>query len=318
MKFYKSTDVEKFLDGYGVEYRYDDRVAIDAIDHAASIKNQARHVPLDRDHVRAIHEAAQRDVPFPPVILYHGPRDRYVVIDGNHRVQEVRDNGAGIVSAYIVSVETSMETVMDMTMGANPQLNGKGADDDDRRRHAIALVDRGHTYVQAALIVGVKKDTVTKWARAERAKRGLRARKVRPTVINALSDTRLLMEGLDRHIADEAVPDDVLHPLVEFVATAPTNDAVAEALKLIGPMIAQPEEALAALEGCKSKAKAPHRKPSGKSTTPSEFAQFMMHARAIVPMSPERIMATAPPDRRNEIADLALDLRITLGKLMER
>jgi hypothetical protein len=194
-------DIEKWLDDRGAQYELYTEISIELIDVARSLKNQARvESPLIQPQVDTYAEAMERGDKFPPIVLYPIGSDKYVVVDGNHRVAGAIEAGLKGLPAYVLDVKTPAALVTILTFEANTR-HGMPASREDRAQHAIFLIrNASETVKNAAARMNLPEHYLSKkWSEARADERARRA-KIPPGVWHDLSysaRTRLNTIGAD-------------------------------------------------------------------------------------------------------------------------
>ena len=305
--FAASTDVERWIESFGVAYEMFESVPIEVVDKEASLQNQARRHPLDRDVALVYGQAMKAGAVFPPVVGYfNGPT--IVLVDGNHRREGSEIAGAQFLSVYVLDLEPASPTINDMVASANATLNGYGATDEERIRHAISRVDAGASIKAAARLCAVKESTLKNNLDAERVVRhserfglGRQARQIPQHYAVALA------RRIDQFASDElrailaaagsAKNRDEFKSLVMDVSDAEESDR----LKLISRFCDE-------RSGINTKVRKPQE------SRPAYV--FKMHASAIAKETPESIVATCPPDQLPALKNLAEQLRFITSRIV--
>jgi ParB-like chromosome segregation protein Spo0J len=167
-------DIEKWLEDKLVKFVFDPKFQTVNIDEQASLKNQARFEPLHPENVARYAEAMARGDQFPPLVIHQLENGLYRVDDGNHRYQAYKRNNIDHIPVYVLHPDTTDETIRVITFEANAR-HGEPPSDEERRRHAIYLVDNGMTNVTAASIVNLPVSSVNRAVSHERADRRARS-----------------------------------------------------------------------------------------------------------------------------------------------
>lgn len=137
----KSEQVELWLKGHGVtKFDYEENIALGAIDEEASLRNQARvFEALDDEQIVLYAQAMTEGDEFPPIVVIKRPRTpKYIIIDGNHRMQAAKLADKKGLSAYVVK-DASPAQVMVLTYDANTK-HGKPTSLKERIVQAAWLV----------------------------------------------------------------------------------------------------------------------------------------------------------------------------------
>lgn len=148
-------DIEHELtEQYHVDWRYVSGVKPTQFDQDKSLHNQARFEPIDQPTVDLYTEAVKRGDHFPAVLAYRpGPRQRYVIIDGNHRLAAHIAAGV-VVDIYEIDRDTHPHTIALLTFASNTH-HGKPTSESERVHQAIWLIDSGASINNAAAAVSI-------------------------------------------------------------------------------------------------------------------------------------------------------------------
>ena len=150
--------IEEYLLSKGVDFVFHPSVGTDQFDAEKSLRNQARLLaPLDQARVEQYSEAMRRGERFPPVIA-HGSPSKYVIADGNHRLNAARLAKKPVAMYHIVG---DARTIVLITFEANTR-HGLPTNEDERIQHALYLLDNGATIPEAAAALSVTKRLVEK------------------------------------------------------------------------------------------------------------------------------------------------------------
>lgn len=199
----QDTRVEALLDSYGVT-EYDlRRVQLAQVDIEAGIRNQARYQALDEEWVILVAEAMERTPrEVGPVLLWKQPRhSKLIPLDGNHRLA-----GAGLLElrawdAYVVNQDLSRLQVLSITFAAN-RGHGKPTSLRERLDQALLLVAEGASHADAAAVLALPVDRVSKRVALDRL-RGRLQRLGMGQVAERL--TQHTMQRLDSVVSDEVL-----------------------------------------------------------------------------------------------------------------
>lgn len=137
-----SDEVEAWLTKRAVKFKRPATIDIDLIDEKASQKNQARADGVTKSVVDKYIDALRNGDLFPPVVVYKRG-DRYIIIDGNHRLTASKRYGAKKIWVYEANPSSS-ELIELLTAEANSR-HGYGVASDWRARQAVYLVSLGHS-----------------------------------------------------------------------------------------------------------------------------------------------------------------------------
>jgi hypothetical protein len=142
--------IEKTLADKGITYELTN-IDISLFDVARSQANQARiQSPLNNSTVETYVAAMSRGDEFPPVLAYKMARtERYVIIDGNHRLASALSAGLKTLWAYVVAPGTSAEMITVLTYEANTK-HGLPTSEAERARHAVYLIENAGETIKAA------------------------------------------------------------------------------------------------------------------------------------------------------------------------
>ena len=148
-------DVEHELTNkYHAKWTFVSGVSPDKFDLDKSLHNQARFEPIDEKTVQLYTEAVKRGDNFPAVIAYRpGARQRYVIIDGNHRLS-AHTNADAPLDVYEIDRDTDPRTIALMTFAFNTK-HGRPTSEQERIVQAIYLVDNGASLEAAASSVNI-------------------------------------------------------------------------------------------------------------------------------------------------------------------
>lgn len=156
----RSVEVEKWIDGYGVQHELILDVSIaGGIDVDTSQHNQGRFTALDPEVVDRYTANLLDGQTLPPIVTYRARDGRLVTIDGNHRVAaheaaSKEDGQFGAIAAYVVR-DASPSTIATMTVEANVR-HGKPIDNQERVAAAVWHVSsNGLTVAEACGRLGI-------------------------------------------------------------------------------------------------------------------------------------------------------------------
>jgi hypothetical protein len=307
--FAASSDVERWIESFGVEYELFDGVPLDVIDKQASLRNQARRNPLNRDVAMVYAQAMKAGAIFPPVVGYFNGAS-IILVDGNHRFAGAESAGAEVIAVYVLDLNSGAPSINDMVASANATLNGLGATDEERIRHAISRVDGGMSVTNAARMCGVKDSTLKNNLDAERVVRhserfglGRQARQIPQHYAIALA------KQIDRFSSDE---------LRAVLAAADVAKNRSEYRTLVRDAAAASDEdrlaVIASFCDERTAINSPKKTRKPQETKPANV--FKMHAAAIVKETPAAILATCPPDQVDGLKKLAEELRFIASRIV--
>lgn len=150
--------IEEYLDKKGVTWVFHPRVDPTEFDATRSLQNQARiATPLDEKRVEMYAEAMRRGDEFPPVIA-HGKPGKYVIADGNHRLQGSIRAKKPIAMYHIIG---DARTIVLITFEANTR-HGLPTSEEERVQHALYLIDNGANIPDAAAALNLSRKVVEK------------------------------------------------------------------------------------------------------------------------------------------------------------
>lgn len=225
---------ERWLTGLEVAWELVDPLDLNKVDAKASLRNQARDIPIDDETVERYAEDMRGGDTFPPIIVRAKPNGALVVLSGNHRWKAAVASKTTL-AGYVVTC--SDETALRISYEDN-RRHGKSLDVAERVRQAVHLRALGWTQVAAARIVGI---TQNRLARAEAANQfAARCREVGivdPVAVAETVKSRLMNVRADpvfadavRLVNDASLPADVVYRIVTDVNACRSE---AEALQLV-------------------------------------------------------------------------------------
>lgn len=155
------TEIEEWLNGWGVAWTLHEAINIDNFDIERSLRNQARlGAPVDTEYVERYATAMRDGAEFPGVVAWRDDRNtKLVIIDGNHRMMAAREAEYEL-PVYVVK-DAKVQTITAMTFEANVR-HGKSTTEDERIHHALWLIDNGMNVTEAAKRMAVPKSKVNK------------------------------------------------------------------------------------------------------------------------------------------------------------
>ena len=157
----RNTEIEQWLDTLELTWTYEAELAVADVDEKASLRNQARAVPVDPDVVERYAEDMRRGDRFPPVIVRQ-KNTRLVVLGGNHRYAAARAAKAPL-DAYVVVC--SDECALRLSYEDN-RRHGLPPSPQERTAQALHLVALGYQPAAAARLAGI---TANRLQRAQAA-----------------------------------------------------------------------------------------------------------------------------------------------------
>ncbi len=149
---------ETWLTELGVTWRYEPALALDRIDHARSLANQARLEAIDGDVVDRYAADMARGDTFPPLLAHQtSRRAKLTLLGGNHRHAAHLKNKHTAAPVYIV--ECAPEVAMRLMYEDN-RRHGLPPSDAERIAQAVHLIDTGWSQAAAAECVGISVNKV--------------------------------------------------------------------------------------------------------------------------------------------------------------
>jgi hypothetical protein len=176
--------IEEYLDKKGVTWVFHPRMEPDQFDAAKSLHNQARiATPLDDKRVDQYAEAMRRGEEFPPVIA-HGKPGKYVIADGNHRLQASIRSKKPIPMYHITG---DARTIVLITFEANTR-HGLPTSEDDRIQHALYLLENGANIPEAAAALNLSRKVVEKASQQRNADLRFKQANLKPMIVDKLTE----------------------------------------------------------------------------------------------------------------------------------
>lgn len=212
--------IEAMLDAAGVRWALAE-VALDDINEAASLRNQARlSEPLDPDTVERYTLDMRSGAVFPPVLARRvSARSKLVLLGGNHRYAAAKAAGRLSLPAYVV--EVTDEALATRLMFEDNRRHGLAPNREERLQQALHLSETGWTVRDAAAAVGVPETTLATYRTIARASRRAAALGVGP-MFDAL--------GWEKRARLAQLNDPVLVEATRLVASAGLTRAATVAL----------------------------------------------------------------------------------------
>lgn len=165
----RNSHYEAALTKQGVQWQYVDRLELDEIDAAKSLRNQARlDMPLDEELVESYRSSYKAGDDFPPLVVWRtSSRAKYLLIDGNQRYAAATKAGRKTLDVY--AVECTDEMVINrITWSFNNIVNGKRLSEEEALKHAVTWVRKyGRDAKEAAKEWGVPYWKVNRKAKTE-------------------------------------------------------------------------------------------------------------------------------------------------------
>lgn len=155
----KSPIIEQALESEpNLKWEYVSSVRLDRFDKSKSLGNQARILKaITLEKVRRFRDALLAGQDFPAVIAYRDG-DKYVIIDGNHRLEAFELAGRLHIDVYVVDTKDADERLL-LTFMMNG-LNGDPNTEEETDYHAIVLFRRGFTAKDIAAKFGISRRRV--------------------------------------------------------------------------------------------------------------------------------------------------------------
>jgi hypothetical protein len=138
--------LEDWLDNANVGWTFHPDVPLDAFNEHDSMNNQVRFTPVVEATVDQYATAMREGAKFPPILVYT-KRNKFIRLDGNHRVAATRKVGGETVHTYEAHV-SGQEAVL-LAFKANNR-NGLPNTEDERIAHAVYLLKSGSSLKVAA------------------------------------------------------------------------------------------------------------------------------------------------------------------------
>jgi hypothetical protein len=225
---------EYVISSLGLKYKIE-KVAISAIDFAASARNFARDdARIDLSHVEGIAAARKAGKPIPYVVLRVFPGGRYVIAGGNHRCKAFKDCGDIEVFAYTVDCTNAEYSILCKALNAPV---GKGTDRPLRIKQAMqAVTDGSLAATEAAKVFNVSTTAIHNEIRSQRGKLKVEAvacgkvRVVPKAILDALAGVTsdsIVIATIDA-LANGANAKELAMHVRNASAAASESDAVAE------------------------------------------------------------------------------------------
>jgi ParB-like chromosome segregation protein Spo0J len=166
-----SESVSGWLEARGVTATFVNSMDLSQINRELSLRNQARlATPLSEETVDGYAQAMENGDQFPPIVVYQRGAGKYVVIDGNHRVEAAHRTDTPL-GAYVVEKPTD-EQIAVLTYEANAR-SGLPVSVEDKIQQAVHLVELGASRPEAARLLGIKVSRVEYAMSAARADKRL-------------------------------------------------------------------------------------------------------------------------------------------------
>lgn len=137
----RNPSLESHLNALGIVWQYHDSVPLSKFAIDKGQQNQARvnENAIDHELMRQYKDAKKRGDQFPAVVAYDDG-EKYVAVDGNHRLAADNANNAKTVDLYEILADPEDRLLLTYTLNT---MNGRPQSEDDRDRHAVNLLQRG-------------------------------------------------------------------------------------------------------------------------------------------------------------------------------
>jgi hypothetical protein len=160
----RNKELEDWLDQQGVKWTFHPDVPLDAFNEESSLNNQVRFNPITDATVEQYAKAMEEGAKFPP-ILVHQKYNKFVRLDGNHRVAAKRKVGADSIHVYEAHVSGQQAVLL--AFKANNR-NGLPNSEDERISHGLYLLRSGASLkVAAAEMVVPERTLKAAWTKQE-------------------------------------------------------------------------------------------------------------------------------------------------------
>lgn len=228
----RNAQTEGFIESFGItDYRFE-TIELSRIDIERSQRDtQARFEKINVETVQRYKEAAKRGATFPPLIVSK-VRQRFVVIDGNHRTGALIAAGIKRHVAYIL--EPTNVIFEAMMYAANVTLNGRQLSDNEIKAHAVWLAsEHGGNYPAStvAKMLNLSSSQVQVWVNYDRVTNIVpAAAKLTPTVTRAFTS-----------ITSPPVLTELVHLAKDFSLTRLEASRMVKEMKAAGSELGQLE-----------------------------------------------------------------------------
>lgn len=158
--FVKDTRVEEWLRSRDIDFTGPRVIRMDQIDRRASFNNQARATAIVPEVAESYEEAIKNGQNLPAIVVYK-VNQKYVIIDGNNRLEGAHKAHAEAVRAYIIDPNTPSEAIAMLTVTANT-INGARVDKSWQLTNAVWLMETyGYTAKQVSAYMNVSVGAIT-------------------------------------------------------------------------------------------------------------------------------------------------------------
>jgi len=207
--------VERLLDEYKINWRYEPALPLERINEKASFSNQARiDQPILDDLLEQYVVARNHGDEFPAIVVLETRSDKQVTnVDGNHRYASGKEVGMTTHPAYVIKAKPEIVRILMTELNV---INGRGLSDRERLFHAFFLIDQGTTIEKSAEVMRLPQSKVkTAWA-LEQANRRARELGVRNKAWDEIPQSGRIRIG-------QIYTDEAFGPLVKLVTRANLN-----------------------------------------------------------------------------------------------
>jgi hypothetical protein len=319
---------EQALKNQGATWIFVEKVRLDDIDIAKSLRNQARLiVALDPELVEGYALADKRDDQFPPLVLWRPtPRSKYILIDGNQRCGAYLQNRREHANAYLVRSGDPL-FIKRLTYRFNNLVNGRRLSKEETMEHAIEFVRSvGWNVKYAAQEFEVSQGTLQSRIRAAEIKEKLEKANVKN--IQRISETSYRYLGSFEQLGDDVlvkaakvVIDNGLgeKEMTHMAGKVKEANTHEKKLKAIETYAASPE-----VRARREQTKGGQRQPV-RPDPRSRFARAMLELQHLMEDYKEKsVLLPATKEGVKEMCDVAIDIvegltiRFGLGALPQR
>ncbi len=244
--------IEQWLHGAGVKFEYLDTCELSEIDIKESLRNQARvSEPLSPEQGMLYKVAMGQGDVFPPVVV-HATGKRWVVMDGNNRLDAADKLGwkTWPFGVYVVT-EASEQQWFFLTITAN-KTHGLPSSLKDRAAHAVTMINTFKaTIKQAAKALGLTEGYIGTYRGTEKAlKRTLDLGiKVIPsdTMLLRLSSIKLdeVFKAAVEQVVEKKFSNDAISDLVKTINAESGQEAMLKVINYEAQRIVGEEKASA-------------------------------------------------------------------------
>lgn len=234
----RDTRIEDFLKNN--QYVYEPKFHLSKIKHSKRTLNNVRGEPgLDDENLEVIRAGLDRGDALPPIIVAKVGAGAHEVIDGHHRIHELRRRKVDEFAAYVVN-DLSEDDISMLQGLANLRLNGM---DTIKQRVVLAaarVMEGACSAIKAAKLFSVHSSKISAYVRAEEIRISLQSAG-HDFSKKPLSDTQLAamgklenrtpaLAGAAALAADGKMPGRDVSILVRKLASAADDAEVAEVI----------------------------------------------------------------------------------------